>query len=106
MSTLAGCYYDTEDLIYPSSQPTACDTNGTTFSGSVSGIISQNCATSGCHSNGNKSPDLSSYSTITSNISRVKARAIDDKTMPPSGALHPCDILKLQDWINQGTPNN
>ena len=37
-------------------------------------------------------------------IDRIKARAIDSKTMPPGGPLSTADQAKIQSWIDAGAP--
>jgi hypothetical protein len=106
VSILSGCYYDNKEELYPNTYGTqiTCDTSNLTYTNSIKTIIDANCASSSCHGAGGTSPDLSSYINVTSNITRVKARAIDLKTMPASAPLSVCEINKLQAWINAGTP--
>ncbi len=106
LSMLAGCYYDNKEELYPNTYGTqiTCDTTNLTYTNSIKTIIDGNCATSSCHGVGASFPDLTTYINVTSNITRVKARAIDLKTMPASGPLPVCEINKLQAWINAGTP--
>lgn len=105
ISSLQSCYYDKEDQLYPNSN--YVDTNAViTFAANVKPIFDTKCATSGCHTNGGQSPNLSTYTGISSNIARVKVRAIDLKTMPSSGPLGANEIAILTKWINSGYPNN
>lgn len=106
VSMLSSCYYDNKEELYPNTYGTqiTCDTTNLTYTNSIKTIIDANCASSSCHSTGGTSPDLSSYTNVTSNITRVKVRAIDLKTMPASAPLSVCEINKLQAWINAGTP--
>lgn len=100
------CYYDNKEELYPNTYggTTSCDTTNQKYSTGINTIINNNCASSSCHGAGGNSPDLSTYTNVISNITRVKARAIDLKTMPAAGPLSICDINKLQAWINAGTP--
>jgi hypothetical protein len=106
LTMLAGCYYDNKEELYPNTYGTeiTCDTANITYTNSIKTLVDANCASSSCHAAGGTSPDLSSYTNVTNNITRVKARAIDLKTMPASSPLTVCEINKLQAWINAGTP--
>lgn len=107
-SLASGCYYDNEETLYPTNGlPKDCDTTALTYDGKIKAIINQNCAYAGCHLNG-QSPDLSNYDNVVGSIERVKIRAIDQKSMPPSGASNKpsnCDISLLKTWIEKGMPN-
>lgn len=95
-SVLISCTQDkvTEDA------PDPCNEDYT-YSDDIEAIIMNNCATSGCH-NGAQSPALNSYSAVEAKKDRVKARAVDLKTMPPSGPLSDAEIQKISCWIEQG----
>jgi hypothetical protein len=101
--SLSACYYDNEEQLYPNSGST-CDTVNIKYTGSIQLIINAKCATQGCHVAGSQSPDLGDYQKVVSNITRVKVRAIDEKSMPAAGPLSACEINKLTAWINGGTP--
>lgn len=106
--SLGGCYYDVEEELYPAADinPASCDTSQITYGNFVSQLITSNCSGSNCHIGGSQSPDISDYTKLTANIGLVKTKVLDNKTMPPSGPLSPCDRLKLQHWIDKGTPEN
>ena len=105
---LSGCYYDNEEELYPNQTSTTSTTTpiAVTYSSDIQPLIASRCASSNCHESGATFPDLSDYSKLTANITRVEVRAIDEKTMPSSGPLSNADITKLQSWIDAGTPNN
>ncbi len=67
-------------------------------------IISGSCALSGCHINPSNTGGLNFESDV--NIvaagSRIKARAVDLGTMPPTGALSAANKTTIADWINAG----
>jgi hypothetical protein len=48
LSTLTGCYYDSEEALYPTLS-TSCDQTNVTFSGTVKPILQASCLS--CHSN-------------------------------------------------------
>ncbi len=98
-----GCYFDNEEELYPN---TNCDTNQVTFSNTISPLIANSCATTGCHVAGNGRVLLTNYAEIKTAINGVEKRTITDKDMPVSGPLSACDISKLQKWIDDGAPNN
>ena len=67
-------------------------------------VIQPRCAL--CHSAGGAGFDSSSYATVVSKISQVQDRAITKQSMPADSPLTPYETALLQDWINEGTPNN
>lgn len=107
-SLFSACYYDNEETLYPKTElPADCDTTSLTYNGKIKAIINQNCAYAGCHLNG-QSPDLSNYDNVVASIERVKIRAIDQRSMPPSNASstpNNCEISLLKTWIEKGAPN-
>ncbi len=78
----------------------ACGDENYTYDDNVASIINENCTA--CHTTGGTFPSLTTFSEVEANLSRVKARAITDKTMPPSEALSDEDIKILNCWIEQG----
>lgn len=74
-----------------------------TYDNDIQPIIMNNCATSGCH-DGTKSPLLTNFNSVEAAKSQVKSRAIDLKTMPPSGPLTDAEIRRISCWIEQGAP--
>lgn len=101
-----GCYYDKEDELYPNGPGSNCDTTQVTYAATIQPLIANRCAIPGCHVSGAQSPNLSTYTGLVNNITRVQVRALDLKTMPPTGPISSCDISIIRKWINQGTPNN
>ncbi len=67
-------------------------------------IITGSCALSGCHVNPSNSGGMNfeSDANIVSAGSRIKARAVDQGTMPPTGALSAANKVIISDWINAG----
>ncbi len=100
---LYGCYFDNEEELYPN---TNCDTNQVTYANTISPLLANNCATTGCHVAGNGRVLLTNYTEIKTAINGVEKRTINDKDMPVSGPLSACDIAKLKAWIDAGAPNN
>ncbi|MBL7929960.1 MAG: hypothetical protein JNL47_10895 [Bacteroidia bacterium] len=108
--TIAGCYYDIEEELYPNA--TACDTSGITYSGTVSVIMQQNCLS--CHSAASAQGNvvLATYNDVKNYAqSGALAGAINHSSgfspMPKGGnKLKSCDIRKIELWIASGIPNN
>ncbi len=109
----AGCYYDSEERLYPSiSGP--CDDTVVTFSGTVTTIL-QVCLT--CHSNsaasssgnGIKLQDYNDIMIIVNNGRLIGAvnHLNGFVPMPDGGGKLPdCEIAQLQKWIDNGSLNN
>ncbi len=108
VASLSGCYYDNEEDLYPGSQ--ACDLTNVTYTASIAPIFAASC--NSCHSAGSPSGNITtdSYAAVKTNISRIKG-AVNHQSgfspMPQNGnKLSNCDLSKIDDWINQGMPNN
>ena len=93
----SSCYYDNEEELYPR-DPSACQTEAVTYSVEVNKIMERKCATPGCHVPGGTGNGFFDK------YGGTKAKV--DKTMPPNGALSPCEIDKLKSWLAAGAPNN
>ncbi|MBV8389685.1 MAG: hypothetical protein JO080_07795 [Mucilaginibacter sp.] len=108
---IAGCYYDHANLVYP--QPTNCVVSNITYSSSVVGILKTNCYS--CHSGSASAGggiQLDNYTSLKTYVSNGQLMNSLNHTggvpaMPLTGSqLSACDILTIQTWINNGTPNN
>jgi len=109
---LAGCYYDSQEVLYPKlSNP--CDDTVVTFSGTVTTIL-QPCQL--CHSNSNASSagsgiKLQDYPDVLTMVNNGKLMGSINQTsaypMPKGGGKLPdCEIAQLQKWIDNKSPNN
>lgn len=109
-----GCYYDSEEQLYPKLDQ-ACDTTGVTFSKSILPILQTNCYN--CHSaseNANlaKGINLEDFSLLKQRINTGEfySSVVQDFTvlpMPKDGAkLDTCSIAKIKIWIDKGALNN
>lgn len=78
--------------------------SGISYSGTVSAIIQNNCAVSGCH-NGSQAPDLRSLSNIQANATSIKS-AVVSKRMPLTGSLSQTEIDAIACWVDDGAPDN
>ncbi len=112
IATITGCYYDSEERLYPVLYNPCSDTT-VTFSKTVTTIL-QPCQ--GCHSNSNASNSgagvkLQDYSDVMIVVSNGKLMGSVNHTstypMPKGGGKLPdCEIAQLQKWIDAGSPNN
>jgi uncharacterized membrane protein len=68
----------------------------------VKAVITQNCV--GCHNNTNSQGGMNwtQNCNIVSYKARIKVRAVDQGTMPPTGPLSQADKDKITAWINAG----
>ena len=113
LAALQGCYYDKEELLYPS---TNCDTTNVTYAGTIAPVVGRNCAISGCHTgpSGSTIGDFSSYATFKTFLDASKDRLVGAINHQPgfsampkaANKLDPCTINKIQVWIAGGYPNN
>ncbi|MEI8112048.1 MAG: hypothetical protein WCI54_00370 [Bacteroidia bacterium] len=112
VASITGCYYDSEERLYPKlSNP--CDDTVVTFKSTVSTIL-QSCQT--CHSNSNSSSSgngikLEAYSDVKTLVTNGKLMGSINHTsaypMPKGGGkLLDCEIAQLQKWIDGGSLNN
>jgi hypothetical protein len=109
---LTGCYYDSEEALYPQLN-NGCDTTNVTYAGSVVPILVGMCYS--CHSNVNAGGSgndirLESYSDVKANLTRVYG-AITwesgyEKMPKDSNKLSDCYIRVFEIWIAQGAPNS
>lgn len=110
IAIISGCYYDSEERLYPKMY-NPCDDLVPTFSKTVTTIL-QPCMT--CHSNSNASASgsgikLENFTDVQSNTSLMGSinHSSGFIAMPQSGGkLVDCEISQLQKWIDNGMPNN
>ena len=114
IATMAGCYYDSEEALYPTVS-TTCDLTNVTFSGTVTPILQASCFT--CHSNANAASSgggvkIQNYADVLVLANNGKlmgtiTHASGYQAMPQGGGkLSDCEISKLQKWIDNGKLNN
>jgi uncharacterized membrane protein len=112
IASVTGCYYDTEERLYPTLY-NPCDDKDVTFSKTVSTIL-QPCLS--CHSNSMSASDgggvkLENYNDILIYVNNQQLmQAVNHQNgyaMPKGeGKLPQCEIDQLQKWIDNQTPNN
>jgi uncharacterized membrane protein len=103
-TVMTGCYYDKAELLYPDGGVN-CSAVAATYT-KVQTIMAAKC--NGCHSARNAAGGtvLETYDQVKSKASRIRQRAIVEKTMPPAAPLSSEEIAILECWIGSGTPNN
>jgi hypothetical protein len=107
---LPGCYYDSEETLYPSLN-SACDTTNVRFSSQILATLRSNCF--GCHSNNNagafgdgitlENPEdvQTMYNKIYASISHAPGA----RQMPKNSAkLSDCAIRQFAIWKENGFP--
>jgi hypothetical protein len=117
----SSCYYDNQEVLHPSG--TTCDTAGIaiSYATDIVPILSASCSinNSSCH-NSSTSFRLDTYTgvhdqavAISSSCSGLLVLAIKHQCvapvdfMPQGGTmLDNCNIMKIEAWVNRGTPNN
>jgi uncharacterized membrane protein len=109
--TCFGCFYDKEEILYPSN----CDVSAVTYSVTVTGILSANCYS--CHNTANG--PTSGSGIVFDTYAKLKPYATNGRLlgainhaggyspMPKNMAqLNSCDLAKIQAWVTAGTPEN
>ena len=112
LASITGCYYDSEEVLYPVLY-NPCNDTTVSFSKTVTTIL-QPCQA--CHSNSNASASgkglkLQDYSDVMIMVSNGKIMSSVNHTsaypMPKGGGKLPdCEISQLQKWIDNGSFNN
>ncbi|MFQ5448280.1 MAG: hypothetical protein ACE5FF_15245 [Saprospiraceae bacterium] len=105
----AGCYYDSEEEIYPTLE---CDTGNVTYSGTVLPILTNNCYK--CHDAANNfgGVTLEGYSNLKIYAQSGQLLAVIKHQpgfpfMPRNAPqLIECDIAKIETWVLSGAPDN
>lgn len=106
---IASCYYDKEEELYGTAE---CSTDNVTFNETILKIIEDNCYQ--CHDSANNFggitiegyDNLKPYvesGALLGVIKRESGFSPMPKNEPP---LLECDIEKIEQWINDGAPNN
>lgn len=90
---------------------TGCEVNqtlhvrsGVSFETSISPIIKNKCAVSGCH-NGTQAPDFRVFKNIHDNAAQVKTLT-GNRTMPQQGSLTQNEIDLIACWVDDGALQN
>jgi uncharacterized membrane protein len=114
---LTGCYYDTEEELYPDSGSTVCDTVSVSYANDIVPIVSSKCSNPSCHAGVNAAAGipLETYAGVKAYLDADKALFISsiiwdgNASNMPKGAsakMSDCNINTIRAWINNGYPNN
>ena len=106
-----GCYYDNEEVLYPS-LANQCDTTSVTYSKNITRLLSLYCYT--CHGSTYKATgngiQLESYTVLVKNLDRVIGAINHDpkySEMPKNaGKITNCNIRQFEIWKENGALNN
>lgn len=101
-----GCTADNAETLSPTGFD--CAATPASYARDIQPIMQRKCATAGCHSSTSASGGviLETYNQVKSQSARIQIRVVEQKTMPPDGALPAIEIEKLRCWIGNGSPNN
>lgn len=105
---LAACKTDSEEALYPEVE-NQCQPKDVSYSVSISPLIKNHCATTGCHVQGGRGNGIfENYLQIKAKVDNgsLLQRVVVDQDMPPSGSLSDCEIKTIQQWILEGAPDN
>lgn len=111
LTLTVSCSWDNEEAFYP---PEAiCDTLDVSFSSQVLPILTNNCFS--CHSNQN-APDFAFGISLEDHADVAlmgpaitgAIKHLDNYSPMPKNApmLDSCSIMKIEAWVNQGSPDN
>jgi hypothetical protein len=110
---LSGCYYDSQENLYPTLNDPCSDTTNVTYSGTIVPIIQRNCIS--CHNTAtpeNSNVQLSSYENVKIFVDNKQLlnsinHVVGITAMPQnSPKLDDCTIISMTKWIKAGAPNN
>jgi cytochrome c5 len=110
--SVAGCYYDNEEDLYPVVVIPACDTVNVSYAATVLPVLESECYS--CHDQSTRFGNvlLEGYDNLKTYVDNglfwgAIAHLDGFSAMPKGGNRLPdCDLDKIQAWINQGAPNN
>ena len=106
----AGCYYDSEEALYPAVN-TVCDTVNVTFSKNIQPILRASCLS--CHSNANAptfgdNVRLESYTDVVAAYPRIRLAITHQQGAVPmpkdSAPLSDCQVTQFEIWNAGGSP--
>ena len=104
--TFQGCYYDSEEALYPDS---FCDVSSVTWTSTIEPLIASQCAIPGCHvPGGDGVGDFTSYAGVKAKVDNgsFQTQVIEQRSMPPPGGLPTCELQQVAIWVQDGAPEN
>jgi len=79
--------------------------SGISYAASVQGIITSNCAISGCHVAGTGRTNFTDFDVIVARAADIKSRT-QSGNMPLGGTLTQDEKDRIACWVDDGAPNN
>lgn len=109
--SLSGCYYDTEETLYPA-KSNACDTTSVTYAGTIKPIMEQYCV--GCHSGASASGGVELATYDGAKVSGLNGSLYGSVVFDPNWSKMPkggnqidiCSQTQIKIWVDAGCPNN
>lgn len=103
LAVLTACSFQEKKKDLPDGE--AIDGSTLKFSGITESVFRPRCYT--CHSGSNRNGNLSleSYEEVKQKAQKIKARAVDSRSMPPGTGLGNNNAATLGQWIDAGLPN-
>jgi mono/diheme cytochrome c family protein len=111
---LTGCYYDTEEELYPDSVNATCDTSNVRYSVEVKAVFDARC--NSCHAGVNASANirLDNYADIKAYIDATGGKLVSSILQDGNASAMPqgqpkisdCEINKVSIWVNNSYPEN
>jgi len=110
--SVTSCYYDKEEVLYPNTKD--CDTTKISFQSTIFPIINSSCNLSGCHDATTQASgyNFTTYAGIKAQIEvprflgSIKHESSYSSMPKGGGKLSACNILKIEQWKKNGSPNN
>jgi len=113
VASIAGCYYDNMDDVYPGAGLfVPCDTTSSiSYQRHIVPILENNCVS--CHTGGGASAGihLDTYNGVLDAVStgQLIGATWHEATytpMPPNFQLDSCSLVQIKKWVDAGAPNN
>ena len=101
LCVLSSCYYDKEDLLYPTNCISANDVKGPKFT-EVEALIKSSC--NGCHLNGGNDGgyNFDGVCNIVNSWNAIYNSCVIRSDMPPGSPLNANQKQMITDWVNAG----
>ena len=97
----------TKDKLSEPEPSSPCDSVNVAYNPHTKAILDANCSYAGCHDGATTPPDLTAFSAMSAfDKERIIVRAVEQQTMPPTGALSSGLVDTLRCWHDNGFPEN
>jgi hypothetical protein len=85
-----------------------CSTVNAHYTSDIQPLVAANCSTVGCHDSGSSVGDFTTYAGLKAKADNgtLKARVVDNNSMPPSTGLDMTSRKKISCWIMNGSLND